>query len=46
MLAQAQRSLTGVPSSCGTVTQLLDRFPASPEANRWRPVHVAQCQGR
>jgi pSer/pThr/pTyr-binding forkhead associated (FHA) protein len=46
LLAQAQRSLTGVPSSCGTISQLIERFPASPEANRYRPVHVTQCQGR
>lgn len=45
MLAQAQRALTGVPSSCNTISQLLERFPGSPEANRYRPVHVAQCQG-
>lgn len=46
LLAQAQRSLTGVPSSCGTISTLIERFPGSPEANRYRPVHVTQCQGR
>ncbi|MBN8609204.1 MAG: FHA domain-containing protein [Deltaproteobacteria bacterium] len=46
LLAQAQRALTGVPSSCPTISRLIDQFPSSPEAARYRPVHVAQCQGR
>jgi pSer/pThr/pTyr-binding forkhead associated (FHA) protein len=44
MLANAQRQLTGVPSACGTITQLLERFPASREATLLRPVHVSNCQ--
>ncbi len=46
MLAAAQRMLTGTPSTCPTLTELLERFPASQEAQRYRPLHVAQCQGR
>ncbi|MFO0708596.1 MAG: FHA domain-containing protein [Sandaracinus sp.] len=46
LLAQAQRALTGVPSSCPTISRLIELFPSSPEAARYRAVHVAQCQGR
>ena len=44
LLAQAQRELTGPASSCGTVNQLLERFPASSEAGSLRAFHVATCQ--
>ncbi len=46
LLVQAQRTLTGVPSSCPTISRLIELYPSSREAARYRPVHAAQCQGR
>lgn len=46
LLAEAQRrSPGGVRNACGTISTLLDRFPSSGEANRYRQIHLTQCQG-
>lgn len=43
LLAQAQRQSTGPSSSCATVSELLERFPESVEADRWRQFHRSTC---
>ena len=43
MLAQAQRETTGPSSACPTLTQLLEQFPQSAEAGRWRSFHASTC---
>lgn len=44
-LMEAQRRLNGVRSACGTIAEIIQRFPASREATRARQVGAAQCQG-
>jgi hypothetical protein len=46
MLANAERSRTGVQSACGTITTLLQRFPRSREAQVLRAIHVTLCESR
>ena len=46
MLIHARRVRDGVRQACAEMTDLLDRFPASSEAQRYRTLHLSQCQGR
>lgn len=47
MLASAQQALSGSPApACPTIERLLQLYPASREADRFRQIHVLHCQGR